>query len=536
MKFGNRNLSLRTAIALFVSTVVVVSLLITGLLIGIHAAQKANQQEADKAMAVAIVVAHSPLVIEALEGKRSRTDVQTFTNGILNLTGVRFIVVMDMNHVRLSHPNPLMIGKKFVGGDEGPAMLGKTYTSVAKGTLGRSLRAFVPVKTPTGKQVGVVAVGIMLTRVQQMVANSERVIYLGIGIGLVVGIIGALILATKIKKVLFGLEPAEIGKLWQERNALLESVREGVLAVNTELEIIVANAEAIRMFRKGGVNHSLIGESLGNYFSSRLFLNVLNNGNSEYDAEYELGGIAFVVNIVPIQVNRETIGVVATFRDKTELQHMAEQLTGIKRYAEALRAQTHEFMNRLHVILSLIHREDYQRLSQYVDQISNKYHEEVGEISGLIRDPVFAGFILSKLSFARENGVILHISGRGILPEATDPDIVHDLITITGNLLDNSFDAIAEQHPKEIDIAMSYDEHRFTWEISDNGMGIPPSLQERIYERGFSTKGEHRGYGLFLVRRCVERLNGSLELQAVGQFPTRFKVCIPYPAKEDGND
>lgn len=542
MKFGRKHLSLRTTISLFVSAVVVVSLLFTGLLIGIKQAHDTNQSLANKTMAIAEVVAHSPVVIEALEGKRNRADVQSFASAVQTTTGVRFIVVMDMNHIRLSHPNPANIGKRFVGGDEGPAMHGLQYVSVAKGTLGISLRAFVPIFDTSGTEVGVVSVGILLQHVRHVVLDSEGMVYLGIGIGLAVGIIGALVLATKIKRMLFGLEPAEIGKLWQERNALLESVREGVLAVNTALEIIVANAEAVRMFRRAGIHENPEGKDPAAYMPDAHFRVVLDSGQAEYDREYDVNGYTFVVNLVPIQVNNETIGVVATFRDKTELKHLAEQLTGVKLYAEALRAQTHEFMNRLHVILGLIHREQYNRLGSYISQITDRYQEEVGSVSGLVKDPVLAGFVLSKLSFARENGVQLHISGEGTLPEPKDAEVIDEIVTITGNLIDNAFEAVAEQERKEIDIHLIYEDDSFTFEISDSGDGVPDNLVDSIYLKGVSTKGENRGYGLFLVQRSVERLGGTLKYRndadssldlLNGRTGATFTVVIPYERKGD---
>lgn len=530
MKFGTTYLSLRTTIALFVSTVVVVSLLFTGLLIGIKEASNTNQNLANKAMSIAEVIAQSPVVIEALEGKRNRADVQAFTSTAQTATGVRFIVVMDMNRIRLSHPNAANIGKRFVGGDEGPAIQGLQYVSVAKGTLGTSLRAFVPIRDAQGTEIGVVSVGILLNHVRQVVLASEQIIYLGIGIGLVAGIIGALVLATKIKRMLFGLEPAEIGKLWQERNALLESVREGVLAVNKDLEIIVANAEAVRMFRRAGIYENPEGKGPDAYMPNGHFQAVLESGRAEYDWEYDLFGHTFVVNLVPIQVNDETIGVVATFRDKTELKHLAEQLTGVKLYAEALRAQTHEFMNRLHVILGLIHREQYDRLGSYISQITDRYQEEVGSVSGLIKDPVLAGYVLSKLSFARENSVHLYVSGEGALPEAKDAEVMDEIVTIIGNLIDNAFDAVATRTRKEIAIHFHYEADTFTFSISDSGGGIPNDIGDEIYHKGVSTKGDQRGYGLFLVRRSVSRLGGTLELSNKPDGAT-FTVSIPYEGR-----
>src|SRR5579875_3314422 len=285
MRFTKRYMRLQTAITLFVCTVVFLSLSVTGILIGIKEANRTQADLSEKAMTIARMVANTPLVIEALEGKRNRADVELFADTIRRATGVRFIVVMDMNHIRLSHPDKDRIGQRFVGGDENRAMHGQEYVSIAKGTLGTSLRAFVPIRTAAGKEVGVVAVGIMLNHVHEAVAQSEYIIYTGIGVGILIGILGALVLARRIKSILFDLEPHEIANLLQERNAMLESVREGILAVNRDCNIVVANAEAVRIYRRAGIEGDPIGKNAQHFLPTSHLAKVLQSGIREFDQE-----------------------------------------------------------------------------------------------------------------------------------------------------------------------------------------------------------------------------------------------------------
>ena len=114
------------------------------------------------------------------------------------------------------------------------------------------MRAFVPIRSGN-KIVGAVAVGILLDNIKTAVFKSLLTSYIGIGVGLLVGVIGAVFLARQVKKTLFGLEPEEIAKLLREREAMLESVREGILAINDRAEIVVANQAAIHLFRRAGL-------------------------------------------------------------------------------------------------------------------------------------------------------------------------------------------------------------------------------------------------------------------------------------------
>ncbi|MCY7673329.1 two-component system sensor histidine kinase DcuS, partial [Bacillus altitudinis] len=109
------------------------------------------------------------------------------------------------NGIRKTHPNPQKIGKRFAGGDEKPALQGKEHISTASGTLGKSMRAFVPVYNQDGKQLGAVAVGITLKEIDLIIHQSLLPLYFVTSLSLLSGIIGALIVARKVKKIMFGL-------------------------------------------------------------------------------------------------------------------------------------------------------------------------------------------------------------------------------------------------------------------------------------------------------------------------------------------
>ncbi|RIM12575.1 two-component system sensor histidine kinase DcuS, partial [Staphylococcus cohnii] len=149
------------------------------------------------------------------------------------------------------------------------------------------------------------------------------------------------------------------------------------------------------------------------------------------------------VNRVPLVVNNEIVGAISTFRDKTEVNKLSEQLVGVKTYADTLRAQSHEFSNRLHVISGLLQMEHYDDLKQYIHEIVELGSEENGSITSKIKDPVLAGFLIGKLSLAREQNIKLSIISHTKIPEPKHSYITHEMITIIGNLIDNSIDSLS---------------------------------------------------------------------------------------------
>ncbi|MBT2658515.1 DcuS/MalK family sensor histidine kinase [Bacillus sp. ISL-18] len=528
--------SLQAIIILFVCSVVALSLGITDIIISKRITSSVEETEKEKALNVARMTSLSPSVIDALDGAPNHTEVQDFASKIKDKTNVNFVVVMDMKGIRLSHPDPSEVGKHFRGGDEGPVLTGKEYVSISKGTLGRSMRAFTPIKNSQGKQVGAVAVGISLENVTKAVHKGRMGIFIGTLIGILIGVIGAVGLAKYIKKILLGLEPFAIAKLLEERSSMLQSVREGIIAIDQEGKITLVNRAAKKLFKRAGLEENPMGRNIEAYLPETRLTRIIKSGETELDQEQNLNGVTILVNRVPVIVENEPVGALATFRDKTEVKLLAEQLTGVRNYADALRAQAHEFMNKLHVILGLVRTEQYDTLSNYVSETVNHRETEMGFVTKKIQDPVLAGFMIGKLSFARESGASLSFDCSSKLPKPANPEITHELITIIGNLFDNAMEAIADSPNKNVDLKLDYAEDILTIEVKDTGMGMTTSLQNRILDKGFSTKGENRGYGLYLLAQAIERLEGDMIISSKPGKGTNFAVYIPYKAEDESND
>jgi two-component system, CitB family, sensor histidine kinase MalK len=528
--------SLKSVIIVFVCVVVTFSLLITDLLISSRIASETEKSQAEQARNVARMVAHSPLVIDAMSGERDEKEIQTFANEMRKVTNVYFIVVMDMNGIRKSHPDSKEVGLQFMGGDEGPVLKGKEYASISKGSLRPSLRSFTPINDATGKQIGSVVVGISLDNVEKAVNKSRTGIYIGTIIGLLIGVLGAVILAGYIKKILLGLEPFAIAKLLEERSAMLHSVREGIVAVDQESNITLVNRAALKLFDKAGLPDNPIGTNIEKYMSTTHLVDLLKTGKAELDEEQNINGMTILTNRVPVIVGNKVVGAIATFRDKTEIQVLAKQLTGVRIYADALRAQAHEYMNKLHVILGMVHTGHYEKVVEYISETVDHRKCEIGFVTKKIKDPVLAGFLIGKLSYARESGTDLSVTCDQPLPQPAVSDVTHELITIVGNLIDNAIEAVTDCSVKKIAVEFDYGDDILTIEVKDTGPGMSEELLNQIFNKGFSTNGENRGLGLYLVSQALKELEGELILSSNPGKGTVFAVYIPYEGKGDQND
>lgn len=507
-------------------------MIVTSLLISRSIAIEVKDGIGRQAISVARIVAHSPVVIEGLTHANSDSEIQKYANETVALSNVQFVVVLDMNGVRKSHPNSSMVGLHLVGGDEIEAMAGNEYLSAALGTLGYSLRAFTPVYEPDGKQVGVVLVGILMKYVENAVKQAQMNLFFAMLIGMGIGIVGAIILADDIKQTLFGLEPEVIAKQMEERSVMLQSVREAIIAIDRTGIITLLNDEGKRLLQLSGKDADPLGRYINDFVPNAHMLEVMDSGEIEINRELDIFGISVLTNCVPLVVNGTIVGAIATLRDKTEIKRLAEELTGVRDYVDALRSQAHEFMNQLHVILGMVQLENYDLLTSYIRRIANQHHAEVTHVGRRIRNPVLAGFILSKLSLARERNILMELVEESYLPSTTNEEATHELVTIIGNLIENALDAVLNTSKREVRLWIGWDENMATIEVTDSGSGIAPDIESRVFDLGVSTKSDDRGFGLHLVKLSLTRLGGTIKYFRKDD-KTVFYACIPYESAGD---
>lgn len=524
---GRPQVTLQTASALFI-----IAIIAGVLLIAYSSSSKTMQKEVlvnleNKAMMLARTVAFMPAAKDALENidKDSRDSLQVYTRQLLSVNAVRFIVVMDMNAIRLTHPDPEQIGHPFAGGDEADVLKGRSYLSNGEGTLGYSLRAFVPIYNNVGGQIGAVAVGISMNDVYAKVKKTKTVILYSAIASSIVGLIGAIGLALALKRKLHGYEPVEISLLAHEREAILHSTREGILAVNPKLELIYLNRQAEELLPKE--------EWMRQPELRELALYVLRTALRCYDEELEVAGIPIIASIVPLRFQQETTGAVISIRDMSKWRSLNTRLAGLSAYADALRSQSHEFMNKLHVILGMLHMKRYGELRDYVAEAARLHQSELGFISRQIKEPVLAGFLLGKLSLAREQGIAMSVTPDSYVPKAEDSTILQDLVTILGNLISNAMEELAGSQGGIIDLELDWREGELIAEIHDNGRGLPPHIEASMYNKGVSGKGEDRGLGLHLVQQSLRRLRGVISHHTSPETGTCFVLNIPYAGEEN---
>ena len=511
-------MKLQTKLTLLIITVVFVSI---SIIISFAASWMTGNIESKartNIMNVAEMVAHSREIVDAMKIKDPNKKIAPYVNSQLkNLEQVEYIIVADSEGIRYSHPNPEMIGKKFVGGDEFRVVQkGDTYISEATGTLGKSLRAFAPIyDTKNNKEIGFVSVGTLTHSIEK--AKHTAILYIvliALG-GLTAGIIGAFLLANNIKNTLLGLEPEEITKLYNEKMGMLDAIHEGLVAIDNKGRITLINDSALNIlhFQNEVNKDDIIGQNIEEVIPNTRMINVMENGESEFEKEQRINDTIIMTNRIPIINRGKVVGAIASFRDKTEVTRMAEELTGVKKMAWSLRAQNHEFMNKLHTISGLIQLEEYDEALQFISDVAKSRSDISNILTKKIKEPSLSAILLSKYNKAEESRVKLIIDKDSKLTRMPEHMTSEEIISIVGNLIENSLDAVSNDGSDEIYVKIVQNEDWLQIKIKDNGPGIQEEYRKKVYEQGFTTKEGQRGHGMYIVKKIIEEANGSIEFQ-----------------------
>ena len=522
-------------ISISIVVIILISIGISGYLVNKNETQIIERKIEDNLLNVGQMISMSEVVQKGLYEKDTNKVQHYVINTLEVLTDIEVITVADMKSIRYGHPNKVQLGKKFVGGDETKVIeTGESYISISKGTLGKSLRAFTPIYY-NNEQVGFVMTGHLYSELLISQRNAMVSLMVYAFFGIVIGGIGAILLAINIKKSLLNLEPEEIVRLYREKNAILSSMREGIIAVDIDGVITEINNSAIKILRLNIGIDEIVGKSIIDILPSNYLIEVMEKGEPIYDKERMLNDTLILSNIAPIMDKDKKIGAIATFNDRTEVMKMAEEITGVKQIVDALRASEHEFLNKLHVILGLVELGNTTEVKEYILKTKNAEEEIQKVLSKNIKNTAISGLLLGKYNRGKELQIKLIIDKHCYLEKEYKNINNEHLVTIIGNLIENSLDAIIKKDNDDgkVSVLIEDEDDDIRIEVMDNGVGIENIELERLVERGYSTKEGSEGTGLYLVNRMVNILNGKINISSDPINGTTFKVIIP---KEEEND
>ncbi|MET8957628.1 ATP-binding protein [Streptomyces sp. NPDC004393] len=480
-----------------------------------------------RALAIAKTAAADPQIRRTMEYGGGGDVVQTVAERIRKASGASYVVVIDLRGIRHSHPQSALIGEPV--NDPIVVRDGHTHVGSDQGATGRSANGKAPVYGPTGTLVGEVSAGLPESHVLEELWRELPTFGLYAAIAVALGSAAAFLLAGQLKRTTFGLELEEIAGLLQDREAMLHGIREGVLAFDPEGRITVVNDEARHLLGLG----TALGSTLAEVLPEGRLRSALDGTLTGTDISVLTDEHCLVVNRMPVALHGRELGAVVTVRDRTELIGLLRELDSVRGLTDALRAQQHEFTNRMHTVAGLLDIGDHDAAYEYAVESAGAEQALAESVRERIGSALMVGLIVAKTTVAAERGVRLVLSDDSALGK--DPPQLRRLLTVVGNLLDNAVDAAVcgpvPARGREVRLSLVEAVDQVLVRVADTGPGIPPGAAETIFEDGWSTRPDRgtarRGLGLALVHRLVQGHGGTI---TVSQGPGAvFTVVLPLP-------
>ena len=427
--------------------------------------------------------------------------LQPQTEDIRKATGMDFIVVMAPDRTRFTHTDTTRIGGQFTGNID-RALAGETFTETYPGTLGPSIRAVAPVLDADGDIVGLVSAGVTRTKVSQSVLATLPAIGLAVGVALVMALIGAVALERRLRRRTLGLSFSDLRTLYEQREAVLHAIGEGLLVFDVNGKVEVVNDEARRLLSlpEGELTRAQLPGSLG-----------LSHEETLTDETHVTADRVLVVNQQPVLWEGRAVGTVMTLRDRTELQRVSGELSSVTQFAESLRSRAHEAANRLHSVITMVELGRADQAVEFATAELAVSQQLIDRLMATVAEPALAALLLGKISQARDHLVELTVTDDSLLDDPSNLGLTQgELITLVGNLVDNAIDASRVDAPGWVEVTVRGTADQLTVTVADSGPGMTPDAFEKARMRGYSTKAGERGLGLALVWQVIAAHGGTI--------------------------
>jgi two-component system CitB family sensor kinase len=507
--------------------IVLVVLVAVGAISLAQTARTFEKGEVRPALNAAENLAASPTVRQRIADAEpyDSSGLASVAESVRTVSGSTSVFLAGTDRVVLVSSDPTQVGDRFSRGVS-RVLSGAAWTGTTDEEDGTVVLAEVPIYDLAGDVVGVAAIGRRVPSVWSRLGDVTPNLLVYLGVASVLGLGGSLLLSRRVKRQTLGMEPTEIARLVEHREALVHGVKEGVVALDPQQRITVVNDSARQLLQ---LPADSVGRRLDELDLDQQLVDVLTSRQPDPDRLVLVGDKVLAFNRRPMRSHGQVIGSVTTLRDRTELSALERELGSSRATSDTLRAQTHEFANQLHTISGLLQLEEYDEVMRFVDGVRLSRSSLYDEVTSRIADATVAALLIAKASLATERGVDLRITPDSHVGKVYG-GLARDLTTVVGNLVDNALDAAATAARPQVSVRLVQDDDAILVSVRDSGSGVRDT--EEVFRQGYTTKATAddaggRGFGLALTRLVCRRRGGDVTVHNHASGGAVFTATLP---------
>ncbi|MCF7927302.1 MAG: GHKL domain-containing protein [Candidatus Izimaplasma sp.] len=312
--------------------------------------------------------------------------------------------------------------------------------------------------------------------------------------------------------------------LCAENITTIEELNEGVISVDKDYKITTLNKASREFF---DLTKKDYGKRIFDVLPEIDLKSTLEHKEKSYNKIKVFKNNKLLVSKFPLLKGDNVIGATVLFRSSLEVDSLQGQVEGYHKIANALRSQKHEFQNKLHVLLGLIKIKEYKKAEDYIMQKVYKTNLASDYYTSRINDGRVLALFVGKEIQCKEYNINLLLTADSSLSEMHTPIDSDDIVLLLGNLIDNAFEAYLDNEREDnIVVDLFDDETSLKITVIDHAGGIDPSIKNRIFHRGVSSKnGNSRGTGLSLVKEVIYFYNGDVKIET-DELGTKFEIVL----------
>ena len=466
-------------------------------------------------------------IAEAVARSRAVSDDDMITEYLdslgSSLSNIDVISVISADGVRRYHTNHELIGTVY-DGTVPDLSSGQLLVTSDTGPSGSQRRAYAAIYGSDGSYAGFVLAVMLRQNINRIILTTATVHLIAAALVIVLALGLSVHLSGRIKRRLRGYEPDVFSAMFSVRDSILESLEEGVAAFDRTGSAVYLNSAARKILGGEDASPLPVGE-------------VLSSGSRMSGVPVRVGhGAEVMADISPVTDDGGAVGAVCILRDRTEYTKLMEDLSGVRYMVESMRANNHDFVNKLHVILGLIRMGENDRACEYIMGVTSIQQTVINNIVKNIEDPSVAALLIGKYARASELNIRFSLAAGSHMSRADIYIPSGDLVTVIGNLTDNAMEEMdrAEIETRELTVGIFTSPHALLINVDDTGGGIAPDRLDDIFADGSSTKGEGHGKGLFIVKNTVEKYGGRVTVESEPGVGTSFTVTVTDDGGEAG--